>query len=192
MSLPRSRIFRQSPGASPAVHTIHNCCAEPKRSTPFTYLQVHAQVVHYSLSRRSSPPASLGLFQRSSGLAQVAGKCRHHPRALAAPSVQRRHPAVFVSVRSKYLGKNHIHPASRSTPVQMQCQPLSFILDQDRVPHCYPSRFGKSQGYSFRQNLCQRISFLRQPFPVNHQEAVVCEQNILLKANVSPNFRLVQ
>ena len=42
----RCRKFSQSPSASPAVHTVR-ARTEPKRPAPFTYLQIHAQVVHF-------------------------------------------------------------------------------------------------------------------------------------------------
>jgi len=75
MPFPRSRKLRQSPSAHPAINTTHSVHAEPERSTSLTYFYIHAQVVHRSLSRRASPPASLGHFLRSSGLTQVAMKC---------------------------------------------------------------------------------------------------------------------
>jgi hypothetical protein len=42
----RSRKLCQSPSTSPAVHTVR-ARTEPKRPAPFTYLQIHAQVVHF-------------------------------------------------------------------------------------------------------------------------------------------------
>lgn len=62
MSLSRCRKLSQPPQTGTAVNTIHSGAAEPERSTAFAYLQIHAQVVHRSLSRRSSPPASLDFF----------------------------------------------------------------------------------------------------------------------------------
>ena len=44
----RHRKLSQSPGASPAVNTFDHDPAEPEHSTSFTYLQINAQVVHFS------------------------------------------------------------------------------------------------------------------------------------------------
>jgi hypothetical protein len=178
MPFPRSRKLRQSPSAHPAINTTHSVHAEPERSTSLTYFYIHAQVVHRSLSRRASPPASLGHFLRSSGLTQVAMKCLLPARgALTAPSVRLWHSSVVGQCCCSTLGKIKatLHPSTwfSDTALVVHLCRMSPL----RLPD---SQNGKFQGYSFRQTLCQQQSFLRQFCTVNHPEAVVYEQNMLL------------
>src|ERR1700722_2429542 len=104
--------------------------AHPQQYTPFTAVARSHTAPHPSHTFKSIrkpfivpfrsvvlPPASLGLFQRSSGLTQVASEFRSpNAGALSAPSVQRRHSAVFLLSAVYYLGKNRFHPALPSTP----------------------------------------------------------------------------
>jgi len=141
-----------------------------------------------SLSRRSSPPASLSVFQRSNGLAQVAMKRRNSFReTLLAPSNQAPAP---VSVRCSTLGKNQIYLASSHPLAQTQTSPV--ILHQKATPPPPVPSNGKSQGYSFRQNRCQQDSFLRPKLALNTLVAMLYAGNALHKAKFSPNLRLVK
>ncbi len=141
-----------------------------------------------SLSRRSSPPASLSVFQRSNGLAQVAMKRRNSFReTLLAPSNQAQAP---VSVRCSTLGKNQIYLAS-SPPFGPNADESRHPSSKATPPPLVPSN-GKSQGYSFRQNRCQQDSFLRPKLALNTLVAMVYAGNTLHKAKFSPNLRLVK
>jgi hypothetical protein len=101
------------------------------------------------------------------------------------------HSSVVALVRCSTLGKikstlHLLHPWS-------QMQPLSSVLHQDCVSLFHSgSHNGKSVGYSFRQKWCQHLSFLRQPFSLNHQQSVIYAQYSLHKAKFSPNLRLVK
>jgi hypothetical protein len=131
MSLSRSRKLSQPSSTHTAINTIHYVVAEPKRPAAFAYLQIHAQVVHSSLSRRSSPPASLGFFQRSRmGSPRLLGKRRRlSRRALTAPSIKLR--------RSSVVAQCAVVPWEKSKPLH-----IAFPSD--------PCRQGRSSVFQMR------------------------------------------
>ncbi len=173
---------------SATVHILCRILAEPKCSAPFTYLQIHAQVLHVVPFRGVVPPGGLSVFQRSNGLAQVAMKRRNSFReTLLAPSNQAPAP---VSVRCSTLGKNQIYLASSHPLAQTQTSPV--ILHQKATPLPLVPSNGKSQGYSFRQNCCQQDSFLRPKLALNTLVAIFYAGNALHKAKFSPNLRLTK
>ena len=115
----RWRELREHPCASPAVHTVLNSTTEPQSSASFTYFEAKAQVVHRFLVRHGTPPASLRIFQRSSGLAQVAMRrfgC--HAELSEAPVVGSIHANGMRSERCTLREKCGYTPSSFSTRVQ--------------------------------------------------------------------------
>jgi hypothetical protein len=171
MTRSRSRKLRQSPRTSAAVHAIRCIRAEPKPSTPFTYLQFHAQVVHSIPFKAYFSPGEPRYFSAVEWAHPVAiqvpvplprSSCR--PRRYCAL-----HSSVVALVQCSTLGKiklHLLHPWS-------QMQPLSSIH-----LHCISFFWfwfhnGKSVGYSFRQKWCQHLSFLRQPCSLNRQKSVL-------------------
>jgi hypothetical protein len=112
------RKLRQSPSASPAVHAVHSH-AEPKRSTPFTYFQVHAQVVHFVPFQTKVLPRQASI---SSMVEWACLSCYGTPLACSqnsmALSITRQHSSVVVLCACSTLGKiestlHPIHPVSR-------------------------------------------------------------------------------
>jgi hypothetical protein len=128
MPLSRSRKLSQPPGTHMAINAAHCVDAEPQSPTAFTYLQIHAQVVHHSLSRRTSPPASLGFFSGRDGLTQVAGKRRRHPAELSmAPSVKLRHSSVVTQCGVVPWEKSKPSCIASPPPATCSCGRSSFI-----------------------------------------------------------------
>jgi hypothetical protein len=73
----RSRKLCQSPSTSPAVHTVR-ARTEPKRPAPFTYLQIHAQVVHLvPFQGVLLPRTSLGFFNDRVGSPKLLWNAVH-------------------------------------------------------------------------------------------------------------------
>ena len=123
----RCRKLRQSPSAAPAVHTVCSL-AEPKRSTPFTYLQFHAQVVHFVPFQGVILP---GKPRFSSMVEWACPSCYGTPPACSqssmAPSITRRHSSVVVQCACSTLGKiestlHPIHPGPRLQLLSCSCK----------------------------------------------------------------------
>ena len=109
MLLPWRRKRSQLPRASTAVHAFHCFHAEPKRPAPFTYLQFHAQVVHFVLSRRSSPPAASVFFSDRMG----SPGCYE----VSSPSPQSSHrPCRFSSWHLSVVAYCGVVPWEKSNP----------------------------------------------------------------------------
>jgi hypothetical protein len=127
----RSRKLRQSPSASPAVHTVR-ARTEPKRPAPFTYLQIHAQVVHFvPFQGVLLPRTSLGFFSGRVGSSKLLWNAVRFAASLYWFSRStRQHSSVVASVRCRTLGKIH-HPVSSPTrlPPRSGCPcPLLKVL----------------------------------------------------------------
>ncbi len=173
MSRPRSRKLRQQHRARTAVNSLQRVVAKPQRPAPLTHLQVHAQAVHRSLSRRSSPPASLGPF---SAVEWARPGCSQMPRS--PPELSRPHRSrsdtrlwLFGYFPRRLFIANPLSRkiAAASSPPNPRNRPSSSILElYCRSQSCSEFQSGKCQGYSFRQNSCQGISCILQSFAVYH------------------------
>jgi len=157
----RCRKLRQLPGASPTVHTVH-CHAEPKRSTPFTYLQVHVQVVHFVPFQGVILPRQASIFFNGRvGLPELLWNAARLSAELYGPVDHA--PAFNLSLFSALVvpWEKLNPPYIPSTRPQIAVALLSFQTTL-RLLCSSGSHNGKSQGYSFRQKYCQPESFLRQ------------------------------
>jgi hypothetical protein len=155
MPRPRSRKVRYLPRTSSAVHAAHPVHAQPKRSTPFTHLQIHTQARHLFLLGPDSgvvlPRRASIIFLRSKGLAQAAMKCRCNPRRALTGSID---VASHLSIASQAdeHGTKAIHPPS--LPGRDQPKITSYPVISDP-----PLHGRKSQGYISAQNWSQREFF---------------------------------
>ena len=132
MLLPWRRKRSQFPRASAAVHALHCFHAEPKRPAPFTYLQFHAQVVHFVLSRRSSPPAASVFFSDRMGSPGCYEVSSPSPQSSHRPCRFSSGACLSFSLRCSTLGKikSTLHPLHPWFSMQSP----SIILHQEASP----------------------------------------------------------
>ena len=142
--MPLSRFGKlcQSLRAQPAVNSIQGNNAEPKRPASFTYLQVQAQVVHRSLSRRVSPPGEPPAFLHPCVLTRLLGSAIHHLQGSPAPSARLRHPSQVAQHRRSFPWEINSfcspfpsrHPATSPSPTPAE---HPFPRSSTGDLHCY-------------------------------------------------------
>ena len=148
LPISRCRKLSQSPSTSPAVHTVR-ARTEPKRPAPFTYFQIHAQVVHFVPFQSVLLPRRASIFS----MAEWARlSCYGTPFACRfALLVQSVKATAFICrcfSAVSYLGKN------RSPCLLAHTSPNTVQLSRPllrglRSLYRFDSVLGKSQGYSF-------------------------------------------
>jgi hypothetical protein len=116
----RSRKLCQSPSTSPAVHTVR-ACTEPKSPAPFTYLQIHAQVVHFVPFQSVLLPRRASMFFNGRvGSPKLLWNAVRLPLRSAGSVGQGDSLHLsFASVRCRTLGKID-HPVSSPTRLRTQ------------------------------------------------------------------------
>jgi hypothetical protein len=151
---PCDRELRERCPAAPAIDSVQNTGPEPKRPTPFAYFQIHVQVVHFILQRHSSPPASLGGFQRSDGLARLLLSASRFPGILYMESSGERRALLCCCRATVSWDKRSRSPGRRGPDVEA-FRGLSFHPVPS--PRRLPCSFREFVGYKPRQTRCQAI-----------------------------------